>query len=210
MWRRSGRAAKFAASNADVFKLRPLSEIDVTEPILLSTVSCSGRNYRSHNEEKASSPLSGREPEFFIKTSDSVVGPGDGIVYDRKSIRKLDCEAELAIVIGRPGRHIPTETALDHVIGYTIANDVTARDRQVRKTAEGVVFYELGRGKAFDSSLPIGPVITTSDDIPDPQSLTLETVINRELRQSANTSDMIWSCADLIHFFSCNFTLRPL
>lgn len=202
-------AAMVASGRSAKTMLRPMADLNLAAPILPTTVLCSGSNYRSHNEEKAASPLSGREPEFFLKSSDCVVGPGGGIVYDPDMSQKLDCETELAIVIGRPGRHIPKERALDHVFGYTIANDVTARDRQVRKTAEGVVFYELGRGKAFDSSLPLGPVIVTSHDIPDPQDLTIKMTINGDLRQCASTSEMIWTCADLIHFFSTNFTLRP-
>lgn len=178
-------------------------------PLRPSTVLCAGSNYRAHNAEKANAPLSGKEPEFFLKTADCVIGPEDGIVHDPVLTKKLDCETELAIVIGRTGRHIPVEEALDYVFGYTVANDVTARDRQVRRTESGTVFYELGRGKAFDSSLPLGPVITTRAAIPDPQCLALSTRINGELRQSANTSDMIWTCAELIHNFSVNFTLKP-
>jgi len=188
---------------------RSAGNVRLAAPIMPSTVLCAGSNYHAHNAEKANAPLSGKEPEFFVKTSDCVVGPNEGIVHDPVLTGKLDCETELAIVIGREGRHIPAETALSHVFGYTVANDVTARDRQVRRTESGVVFYELGRGKAFDTSLPLGPVITTTDEIPDPQTLRLTTRINGELRQSANTSDMIWTCADLIHFFSVNFTLKP-
>ena len=188
---------------------RPIAGLPLAAPLMPSTVLCAGSNYRAHNAEKAGSPLSGREPEFFLKTSDCVIGPGDAIVYDERLTRKLDCETELAVVIGRPGRHIPVENALSHVFGYTVANDVTARDRQVRRTPNGTVYYELGRGKAFDSSLPLGPVVTTASDIPDPQNLQLSTSINGEPRQRANTSEMIWSCADLIHFFSINFTLKP-
>ena len=184
-------------------------QVRLAAPIMPSTVLCAGSNYSSHNAEKAAAPLSGREPEFFIKTADCVVGPDDAIIHDPKLTTKLDCETELAIVIGTPGRHIPVDRALDHVFGYTVANDVTARDRQVRFTEDGTVFYELGRGKAFDTSLPLGPVITTADEIPDPQRLSLSTRINGELRQSASTAEMIWTCADLIHTFSLNFTLRP-
>lgn len=178
-------------------------------PLLPSTILCSGSNYRAHNAEKVGTPLSGQEPEFFIKTADCVIGPEEAIVHDPRLTEKLDCETELAVVIGKPGRHIPVETALEHVFGYTIVNDVTARDRQVRRSPEGFTWYELGRGKAFDSSAPLGPVIVTADEIPDPQALELKTRINGEPRQSGQTSDMIWSCADLIHFFSINFTLRP-
>ena len=176
--------------------------------MLPSTILCAGSNYREHNDEKAGAPMSGKEPEFFIKTSDSVVGPGEGIRYDEMLTRKLDCETELAIVIGKAGRHIPVERALEHVFGYTIANDVTARDRQVRRS-ESFTWYDLGRGKAFDSSAPIGPWIVTADEIDDPQTLDIKMRINGELRQSSNTRNMIWTCADLIHFFSINFTLKP-
>ena len=187
----------------------PLQDLILAAPLQPSTVLCAGSNYRAHNAEKANAPLSGKEPEFFLKTSDCVIGPNDGIIYDPILTQKLDCETELAIVIGRPGRHISVENALSHVFGYTVANDVTARDRQVRRTPDGTVFYELGRGKAFDSSLPLGPVITSRSAIPDPQRLELRTRINGELRQSANTADMIWTCAELIHNFSINFTLKP-
>lgn len=210
---RGGREAKEAAAEIarapEASACRSAGNVQFAAPILPSTVLCAGSNYHAHNAEKANAPLSGKEPEFFLKTSDCVIGPGEGIVHDPVLTQKLDCETELAIVIGREGRQIPVGDALSHVFGYTVANDVTARDRQVRKTPDGTVFYELGRGKAFDSSLPLGPVITTPDDIPDPQTLGLRTRINGELRQSGNTSDMIWTCADLIHFFSINFTLKP-
>jgi len=187
----------------------PLGEVRILAPMRPSTILCSGSNYREHNAEKASSPLSGREPEFFIKTADCVVGPGDPIIYDDQLSSKLDCETELAVVIGKSGRHIPVENALEHVFGYTIVNDVTARDRQVRHSPDGFTWYELGRGKAFDSSAPMGPVIVTADEVGDPQALNLTTRINGDLRQASSTSNMIWTCADLIHFFSINFTLKP-
>ena len=202
-------AAREAAAAAPAETRLPLGSATLAAPLLPSTVLCAGSNYRAHNAEKANAPLSGKEPEFFLKTADCVIGPGEGIVADPRLTSKLDCETELAIVIGREGRHIPVAEALSHVFGYTVANDVTARDRQVRRTPEGVVFYELGRGKAFDSSLPLGPVVATADAVPDPQALRLATRINGELRQSASTADMIWSCAELIHFFSANFTLKP-
>ena len=210
---RSGETGMAAATTilADPPKqaLLPRSGVTLTAPLRPSTILCSGSNYLDHNAEKANAPISGKEPEFFVKTADCVVGPDEPIVQDPALTRKLDCETELAIVIGKPGRHVPIEKALDHVFGYTIVNDVTARDRQVRKSAEGTVWYDLGRGKAFDGSAPLGPCITTADEIPDPQRLALATRINGELRQSSNTGKMIWSCAELIYFFSINFTLRP-
>lgn len=184
-------------------------KVTLTAPIRPTTILCTGSNYRQHNEEKANTAISGKEPEFFIKTSDCVIGTGESIIYDPALTEKLDCETELAIVIGKPGRHIPLESALDHVFGYTIGNDVTARDRQVRKTPSGDIWYDLGRGKAFDTSAPLGPSIVSADEIGDPQNLKLQTRINGELRQSSNTSDMIWSCAELVHFFSVSFNLKP-
>jgi 2-keto-4-pentenoate hydratase/2-oxohepta-3-ene-1,7-dioic acid hydratase in catechol pathway len=188
---------------------RALTSVKLAAPIVPSTVLCSGSNYTDHNKEKANTPISGKEPEFFVKTADCVIGPGDTIIHDERLSKKLDAETELAIVIGKAGRHIPVERALEHVFGYTVANDVTARERQVRRNEQGFTWYEVGRGKAFETACPLGPCIVTADEIPDPQKLRLRTRINGELRQSASTGNMIFSCADLIHFFSISFTLKP-
>jgi 2-keto-4-pentenoate hydratase/2-oxohepta-3-ene-1,7-dioic acid hydratase in catechol pathway len=210
---RAGAAGRRAAgrliADAPAAARLPLASVQLAAPLMPSTILCSGSNYHDHNKEKAAAPISGKEPEFFVKTSDCVIGPDETIVYDEVLTRKLDAETELAIVIGEPGRHIPVERALDHVFGYTIVNDVTARDRQVRKKPDGSHWYELGRGKVFDTAAPTGPWIVTADEIGDPQNLRLRTRINGELRQSASTGNMIWSCAELIHFFSINLTLRP-
>ena len=195
--------------NASISHRKKLANLSLIAPIKPSTILCSGSNYKDHNKEKANTPISGKEPEFFIKTSDCVVGPGPTLLFDAKLSSKLDCETELAIVIGKVGRHIPVESALDYVYGYTIINDATVRDKQVRKSPEGFIWYEVGRSKVFDSSAPMGPWIVTADEIKDPQNLRLRTRINGELRQSASTSNMIFSCAELIHFFSVNMTLKP-
>lgn len=186
-----------------------MQEVQLLAPMVPSSILCSGSNYLSHNAEKANADISGKEPEFFIKTGDCVVGPGADIVLDKILTHKLDGEVELAVVIGKPGRHIPKEKALEHVFGYTIVNDVTARDRQVRKRPDGSFWYELGRGKFFDSSAPLGPCITTADELGDPQDLMVRSWVNGELRQISSTSQMIWSVAQLVHFFSVNVTLRP-
>jgi 2-keto-4-pentenoate hydratase/2-oxohepta-3-ene-1,7-dioic acid hydratase in catechol pathway len=208
---KAGAAAIDAAQSltAGAAKRYPRTAVALAAPIVPTTILCAGSNYRAHNAEKLGSPTSGKEPEFFIKTSDCVVGPEEPILFDPEMTQKLDCETELAIVIGKPGRHIAEADALDHVFGYTIVNDVTARDRQVRRSPEGFTWYELGRGKAFDTSAPMGPAIATASAVGDPQALRLQTRINGELRQSSSTADMIWSCAALIHFFSTGFTLRP-
>jgi 2-keto-4-pentenoate hydratase/2-oxohepta-3-ene-1,7-dioic acid hydratase in catechol pathway len=188
---------------------RPLASVKLMPPIRPATMLCSGSNYTDHNKEKANTPISGKEPEFFVKTADCVIGTGDKIIYDERLTKKLDAETELAIVIGSAGRHIPVERALEHVFGYTIVNDVTARDRQVRRNEQGFTWYELGRSKCFETSGPTGPWIVTADEVGDPQKLWLRTRINGELRQSSSTGNMIFSCAHLIHFFSANMTLRP-
>ena len=184
-------------------------DVRMVAPLRPSTILCSGSNYKDHNAEKANTPISGKEPEFFVKTADCVIGPDEAIAFDERFSKKLDCEVELAVVIGKAGRFIPADRALEYVFGYTICNDVTARDRQVRRTPEGITWYELGSGKAFDGGAPLGPCIVTADEIGDPQKLKLQSRINGELRQSSTTANMIWTCAELIHFFSRNFTVRP-
>jgi 2-keto-4-pentenoate hydratase/2-oxohepta-3-ene-1,7-dioic acid hydratase in catechol pathway len=206
---RAAFAAAVERSRASGAGRVAVSDARLLAPMVPTTILCSGSNYLSHNQEKANADTSGKEPEFFIKTGDCVVGPGAPIVLDRVLTNKLDGEVELAVVIGKPGRHIPQEKALEHVFGYTIVNDVTARDRQVRRRPDGSYWYELGRGKFFDSSAPLGPCITTADEIPDPQDVMVRSWVNGELRQISSTSQMIWSVAQLVHFFSINVTLRP-
>ena len=188
---------------------KPLASVNLQAPMMPSTILCSGSNYLSHNQEKANADTSGKEPEFFIKTGDCVVGHGQNVILDRVLTNKLDGEVELAVVIGQPGRHIAVSDALNHVFGYTIINDMTARDRQVRKRPDGSYWYELGRGKFFDSAAPMGPCIATSDEIPNPQQLMVKSWVNGDLRQISSTSQMIWTVAQLVHFFSINVTLRP-
>ncbi len=207
---RTGEAGRKAAEAAIAKGAKkPLASVKLAPPIRASTMLCSGSNYIDHNKEKANTPISGKEPEFFVKTADCIIGHDEKIIYDEKLTKKLDAETELAIVIGKPGRHIPVERALEHVFGYTIVNDVTARERQVRRNEQGFTWYEVGRGKCFETSGPTGPWIVTADEIGDPQKLRLRTRINGELRQSASTGNMIYSCAHLIHFFSISMTLQP-
>lgn len=203
------QAATALLKNPPANAMLPLADLKLTAPHRPATILCSGSNYKDHNAEKANTPISGKEPEFFVKTADCVVGPDEEIVFDERFSKKIDCETELAVVIGKPGRFIRKEDAMSHVFGYTIVNDVTARDRQVRTTPAGVTWYELGSGKVFDSGAPLGPCVVTADEIKDPQNLKLQTRINGEQRQLGTTANMIWTCADLIHFFSRNMTLRP-
>jgi 2-keto-4-pentenoate hydratase/2-oxohepta-3-ene-1,7-dioic acid hydratase in catechol pathway len=186
-----------------------LANVRLLAPLTPGLVLASGGNYKDHRDEKDEAPLAGKEPEYFFKTPRSVIGPEDFIERDPRVTKKLDYEVELAVIMGKRGRHIPHERALDHVFGYTILNDVTARERQVRFRPDGSYFYEAGSSKNFDTSTPMGPYILTADELPDPQSLSLKTYVNQELRQNNSTSNMIFSAAYLVHFFSTFLTLYP-
>lgn len=183
-----------------------LASAKLKAPVEPSLILCSGENYWDHRDEKPE--VTRKDPEFFLKTGLGVVGPGDEIIRDGRVTQKLDYETELLIVIGKEGRHIPRDRALDHVFGYSIMNDVTARDRQVTLRPDGTSVYNLGPGKNFDTCAPIGPCIVTRDEIPDPQALELKTLVNGELRQNNSTAKMIWDCARLVEFFSTFITLR--
>lgn len=200
-------AARTALAAADKSARQPLAKTKLRAPLEPSLILCSGENYWDHREEKPA--VTRKDPEFFLKTGLGVIGPGDDIVRDERVTRKLDYETELLIVIGRPGRHIPAGRALEHVYGYCVMNDVTARDRQVMLRPDGSSVYNLGPGKNFDTCAPIGPAIVTADEIGDPQRLALTTKVNGELRQSNSTEKMIWTCAQLVEFFSTFVTLQP-
>ena len=200
-------AAGLAAARKGAGSRVPLAEVKLRAPLDPSLILCSGENYWDHREEKPE--VTRKDPEFFLKTGLGVIGPRDEIVRDERVTRKLDYETELLVVIGKPGRHVPRERALEHVFGYSILNDVTARDRQVTLRPDGSSVYNLGPGKNFDTCAPIGPCIVTRDEIPDPQDLELKTRVNGELRQNNSTAKMIWDCAQLVEFFSTFVTLRP-
>ena len=195
---------KLADPGEDAYSL---DEVALEAPLLPPVILNSGQNYWDHRDEKPE--VDQKEPEFFLKSPLAVIGPDQPILYDSIVTQKLDYEVELAVVIGKPGRHIPVERALDHVFGYTVANDVTARDRQAVPHPQGGWEYALGPGKNFDTSAPLGPWIVTRDEIADPQSLDLRTSVNGEIRQSNSTAKMIWSVAEIIAFFSHFYTLRP-
>ena len=204
-WRAAEQAAAFGAGADDL--TYDLDAVKLLAPLVPPVILNSGQNYWDHRDEKP--PVDQHDPEFFLKTPLAVVGPGDPVILDPVVTKKLDYEVELGVVIGKPGRHIPRERALEHVFGYTVTNDVTARDRQAVPHPEGGFEYRLGPGKNFDTSAPIGPWIVTRDEIPDPQDLGLRTYVNGELRQSNSTAKMIWDVATIVSFFSDFYTLRP-
>lgn len=196
-----------AVSRRNTSTRTPLANARLKAPIQPTLILCSGENYWDHRDEKPE--VTRKDPEFFLKTPTGVIGPEEAIRLDERVTRKLDYETELLIVIGKAGRHIPAAEALEHVYGYSIMNDVTARDRQVTLRPDGSSVYNLGPGKNFDTCAPIGPYIVTRDEVGDPQWLDLKTYVNGELRQSNSTSKMIWTCAQLIEFFSTFVTLEP-
>jgi 2-keto-4-pentenoate hydratase/2-oxohepta-3-ene-1,7-dioic acid hydratase in catechol pathway len=184
-----------------------LDEVRLLAPLVPPVILNSGQNYWDHRDEKP--PVDQHDPEFFLKAPLAVVGPGDEVILDPAVTAKLDYEVELAVVIGKPGRRIAPERALEHVFGYTVANDVTARDQQAVPHPEGGWEYRLGPGKNFDTAAPLGPWIVTRDEIPDPQALGLRTYVNGEVRQSNSTAKMIWDVKTIVSFFSRFYTLQP-
>lgn len=201
----SWRAAEQAVEHAGEDHVLPVDAVKLQAPLMPPIILNSGQNYWDHRDEKPA--VEQEDPEFFLKASLGVVGPDAPVIRDPAVTAKLDYEVELAVIIGKPGRHIPVERALKHVFGYTIANDITARDRQAVPHPEGGWEYALGPGKNFDTAAPLGPSIVTRDEIADPQDLALRTYVNDELRQSNSTAKMIWDVATLVSFFSRFYTL---
>jgi len=201
------RVARAAVRSAGKMARTPLANVKLLAPLVPSLILCSGENYWAHGEEKPE--VTRQDPDFFLKTGLGVIAHGDDIVSDPRVTKKLDYETELLIVIGKAGRHIPASRALEHIYGYSVMNDVTARDRQVTLRPDGSSVYNLGPGKNFDTCAPIGPALVTADEVPDPQALALKTYVNGELRQSNSTGKMIWTCAQLVEFFSNFVTLQP-
>jgi 2-keto-4-pentenoate hydratase/2-oxohepta-3-ene-1,7-dioic acid hydratase in catechol pathway len=160
---------------------------------------CVGLNYRDHAEETGSEIPD--VPTIFNKFATAVIGPGDQIVLPKVS-KSPDYEAEFAFVIGRGGRHIPADNWREHVFGYTIVNDVSARDYQ-RATTQWLM------GKTFDTFAPMGPWIVTADEIADPHALDISMTIGGEVLQRSNTQNLIFRIPDLISFLSSVFTLEP-
>jgi 2-keto-4-pentenoate hydratase/2-oxohepta-3-ene-1,7-dioic acid hydratase in catechol pathway len=178
----------------------PLREAKLASPIPdPQKIVCIGMNYRDHCEEQKK-PLPDR-PIIFAKFPSALVGHNEPIVKPPLT-SQLDYEAELAVVIGKKGKNVPEEEALSCVAGYTIMNDVTARDIQF---SDG----QWVRGKTFDTFAPAGPYLVTKDEIPDPQDLTIRLTVNGEVRQNSTTSNMIFSVAFLVSYISRVCTLLP-
>lgn len=162
-------------------------------------IACMGRNYVEHAKESGSAPP--EVPVFFTKPPTAVVGPEAPVIHHAVT-QQLDYEVELVAVIGRRGRDIAPEKALDYVFGYTIMNDVTARDLQRRH-------LQWFKGKSLDTFAPMGPWIVHRSAIPNPQALRLSMRLNGEVRQNSTTANMIFTVAQLISALSAGMTLEP-
>jgi 5-carboxymethyl-2-hydroxymuconate isomerase len=177
----------------------PLHGLELLAPLAPGKLIGVGLNYRDHAAETGAELP--REPLLFSKLSSSVTSPAGDVVRPAYT-EELDYEGELAVVIGRRARDVATGSALDHVFGYAVMNDVTARDRQ-RAEPQWV------RAKGGDTFAPFGPWVTTADEVPDPQALAIRTTVNGELRQDGSTADMVFSVAALVAWCSASFTLEP-
>jgi 2-keto-4-pentenoate hydratase/2-oxohepta-3-ene-1,7-dioic acid hydratase in catechol pathway len=195
---RAGELGAALLPAAQIHKLAP-----IPEPV--RNVFCVGRNYADHVKEAAAVLSAGAKlpevPQFFTKATQAVIGPGAEVRLDRAVTQALDYEVELAVIIGRTGRDIAAGAAYEHVFGYTIANDVTARDLQRR---HGQWF----KGKSLDTTLPLGPCIVSRDEIADPRSLELSLSINGQERQRARVEQMIFDIPTIIAVLSAGLTLQ--
>lgn len=185
----------------DVASSVDLADVELLAPIAdPGTVIAVGLNYVDHATESGLDIPSA--PVTFPKLPQSVVGPNAVIRWSADQSTQVDYEAELALVIGSPARNVTVEDALDHVLGYTCCNDVSARDAQF---SDG----QWMRSKSFDTFCPLGPWLVTSDEIPDPQSLAIACRVNGRTLQESNTSQMIFGVAEIISYLSRFTTLRP-
>ncbi len=197
--------AAWPALNATV----PLSAVQLLAPLPLPrrNLFCVGRNYHAHARELQASVFKDNTaavdswPIIFSKVPETVVGPGDAVRFTRSISQQVDYEAELTIVIGKGGRNISRAQAMDHVFGYTIINDVTARDVQMRHA-------QWHLGKSFDTFCPMGPWVVTADEL-DGSNTRVRCWVNGELRQDARTTDLIFDIPALIETCSRGITLHP-
>ena len=199
--RLAGRASELPAAWHAGKDLKLLAPI----PRPLRNIFCVGRNYVDHVKEgyqaRQQEVKLPEAPQFFTKATHAINRPDGDVRLDRRVTTKLDYEVELAIIIGKTGRDIAAANAFDHIFGYCIANDVTARDLQRRHE-------QWFKGKSLDTSLPLGPYIATRDEIADVEALELTLTVNGELRQQARVGQMIFNIPTLLASLSAGLTLE--
>jgi 2-keto-4-pentenoate hydratase/2-oxohepta-3-ene-1,7-dioic acid hydratase in catechol pathway len=192
---------------------KPLDRVQILAPIPRPhNVFCVGWNYADHFMESKSfhggvtktTADMPEHPTFFMKSTSAVVGPDAPVRHPGRHSDTLDWEAELVAVVGKAGRDIPESRALEHVFGYTIANDVSVRDHQRERHGDQWI-----KGKSFDTHCPLGPWIVTADEIPDPQVLRIGSRIGGQTMQDSNTKHMVFGVARILAELSVGVTLQP-
>jgi len=179
---------------------RAPASVRLVAPVRPGKIVAVGRNYREHAAEESAAVPSA--PLLFAKFPSAVVGDGATIAWSAGLTAQVDYEAELAVVIGHRARRVAAPQALDHVLGYSCLNDVSARDLQV---SDG----QWARAKSLDTFCPMGPWIVTTDEVPDPGAVRVRCRVNGDLRQDASTAELVHGVAELIAYCSQSFTLEP-
>lgn len=194
----------FVDFEGNLTKVAHLKDIQILPPYRPNkNILCIGKNYREHALEMTGNDEGAipKKPVIFTKSPTSIIGHNEVILAHESVTKALDYEGELAVIIGKSGKNISKDDAEDYIFGFTIINDVTARDLQ----KEHKQFF---RGKSLDTFCPMGPVIVTKDEIENAEALSIKTYVNDELRQNGNTKDMIFSISELIEVLSNGMTLE--
>jgi 2-keto-4-pentenoate hydratase/2-oxohepta-3-ene-1,7-dioic acid hydratase in catechol pathway len=163
---------------------------------------CIGLNYLDHAKESGMSVPP--QPVFFAKYPSSIIGPHDAIILPKIAPNEVDYEVELVIVIGKGGKNIAPERAFEHIVGWTVGHDVSARDLQLRKPGNQWI-----AGKTFDTFAPIGPAIVTKDEIENIHNLGIRCILNGQIVQNSNTSQLAFKTNELVAYLSQHFTFQP-
>lgn len=195
-----GQTLSAILAGASVTRGQPVAQARLATPFTPSQILCIGKNYADHAAE-----MKGDVPEFplvFVKLPGSVIGPNESVQWRRSLTSQVDWEGELGVVIGQTAKNIPAEQAYDHIFGYVIANDITARDLQKR---DG----QWARAKGMDTFCPLGPFLVTRDEIADPHDLMLSTYVDEERVQHASTGLLMRRIPELVAYLSQTFTLTP-
>lgn len=194
------RGASSSGVNLATLPSAALGEVRLLPPVPEpEKIICIGLNYRDHARESGMDIP--KYPVFFAKYRNALIGPGEPVVLPRVATQ-VDYEAELAVVIGRAGRHIPEDRGLSHVAGYMVLNDVSARDYQFRSS-------QWLQGKTFDTFAPCGPYLVTADEVPDPHTLPIRLALNGAVMQDSNTREFIFTIPQLIAYISDIVTFAP-
>ncbi|HEY7242108.1 MAG TPA: fumarylacetoacetate hydrolase family protein [Burkholderiales bacterium] len=209
-WSKAHAAVRHLGEQARAGKLAAVAEgaKTLSAPIRPTRIFCAASNYIEHAKEMGSvlAAKAQSKPYMFLKLQDTVVGPGDDVVKPPETM-KLDWEVELGAIIGRQARRIGVAEALDYVAGYTVVNDISARDLNTR--TDYPFKFDWFQGKSWDSFAPLGPWIVPAWLIPDPQALGLRLTVNGEEMQKDSTRNMIWNVREQISYLSQILTLRP-